>query len=767
MLSRWRNLGGSWALLAGLLLAVLLGIAVETSFGGADQGAAPVTPDKRGRRLYVLVIDSFSVADAEQVPAYKDLVRRGLSAQVEPCLERITYMCIRDALTGRTNFSLFGLFQNWGVAARDPGANLLRDARAAGRSVAMVSAGDLAPFHRDTDKHRVFHDRWTPLELEAALDYVDQGTDLVIHHSIWHDVAAHHDAVGTAPYRASLRWVDTLIAGVVRGLPADMDLLIAGDHGHSDDGRHVQGQDIPTVMALVSPRIAPQRISERIPISALRFLAGASLGLPSSSAERAPQWADWLAPTGAESSRELAASSHSEAPMGWPVGVALVALGFAAVVAADAGWTAALLALVVGASMGLGFPWLLGAYHFPGDLPRLLNVLWVPSTIVGGGALLWRRTWGAPLHALAVWGAVALVALYPVMAHYGLVKNLHNAVLPVLIACALANATVAVVPWRRVAWLGLGGLAVTGWVLLDDFGVFNVEITDYRFVSYLPTAPWARALCFAGLAAGLQWALDEPGRPDGRRVLRLALAATLGSGLVPLPGPLGLLPLLGLLVALAARDPALRRWMWIALVAAAPMLFNDGRQLGLLATLCLGVVGIMLVAPGRALRPDRRTAAAVVLVGTGYLGMAWAFGLSITGVDYTFTLRWLPGQWHERLWWLVGIATTVKCVVVPLALGALARVWLGDELVPVLRRATSLLLLRATLVAAFAAAWMAWAGPSSGGIRLAVVVQEVLYALLIGISLHIGAGRGPRPAAMIAQPAPDGGPAVAIAGGTL
>ena len=268
------------------------------------------------------------------------------------------------------------------------------------------------------------------------------------------------------------------------------------------------------------------------------------------------------------------------------------------------------------------------------------------------------------------------------------------------------------------------------------------------------------------IVPGLEWALEGPGRPDARRALRLGLVAAFGSGLVPLPGILGLVPLLGLLVALGSGGTALRRWTWMALVASAPVLFNDGRQLGLMATLCLGVVGLSLVAPGRVLAPERRNAAAVVLVATGYLGMVWAFGLSITGVDYTFTLRWLPGLWHERLWWLVGLATTIKCLIGPLALGALARVWLGDELHPVLRRATSLLLLRATLVAAFAAAWMAWAGPASGGIRLAVVVQDVLYALLVGIGLYLGAGRGTRAPVAVAQRAAQAASAVGIAGVT-
>ena len=96
--------------------------------------------------IILLIIDTLSIPNYQAMPALQGLAKDGFYADVEPCLERITYVCVKESLTGRTAFTLFGLFQNFGVGATDPGDNLLRDAQAAGKKVAMVSAGDLGPF---------------------------------------------------------------------------------------------------------------------------------------------------------------------------------------------------------------------------------------------------------------------------------------------------------------------------------------------------------------------------------------------------------------------------------------------------------------------------------------------------------------------------------------------------------------------------------------------------------------------------------------------
>ena len=136
----------------GFALAFILGMTVEFNRGNPPKTKEPVVvQDEAGRRLLLLIIDSLSIPNFKAMPALREHAEDGFYAEVEPCLERITYVCVKETLTGRTAFTLFGLFQNFGVGATDPGANLLRDARAAGMSVAMVSAGDLKPFKVDVD----------------------------------------------------------------------------------------------------------------------------------------------------------------------------------------------------------------------------------------------------------------------------------------------------------------------------------------------------------------------------------------------------------------------------------------------------------------------------------------------------------------------------------------------------------------------------------------------------------------------------------------
>ena len=108
----------------GFLLAFVLGIAVECNRGNPPRTDEPVqVEDESGRRLLLLIVDSLSIPNYQAMPALQGLAKDGFYADVEPCLERITYVCVKETLTGRTAFTLFGLFQNFGVGATDPGGN--------------------------------------------------------------------------------------------------------------------------------------------------------------------------------------------------------------------------------------------------------------------------------------------------------------------------------------------------------------------------------------------------------------------------------------------------------------------------------------------------------------------------------------------------------------------------------------------------------------------------------------------------------------------
>ena len=106
----------------GFVLAFVLGIAVEFNRGNPPRTEAPIqVEDESGRRLLLLIIDTLSIPNYQAMPALQGLAKDGFYADVEPCLERITYVCVKESLTGRTAFTLFGLFQNFGVGATDPG----------------------------------------------------------------------------------------------------------------------------------------------------------------------------------------------------------------------------------------------------------------------------------------------------------------------------------------------------------------------------------------------------------------------------------------------------------------------------------------------------------------------------------------------------------------------------------------------------------------------------------------------------------------------
>jgi hypothetical protein len=58
----------------------------------------------------------------------------------------------------------------------------------------------------------------------------------------------------------------------------------------------------------------------------------------------------------------------------------------------------------------------------------------------------------------------------------------------------------------------------------------------------------------------------------------------------------------------------------------------------------------------------RRWACGVFLMLGAYMGLAWTFGLTTAGIDFTFAIHWLPGRLHEQFWWVIAIVMVFKCM---------------------------------------------------------------------------------------------------------
>ena len=755
----------------GVLLVLLFGVAMEVHLGEARRDATQArrVEEPPDRRLFLLILDSMRPEDAAALPQLQALTGGSFTATVEPCLERITYMCVKEALTGRSAFTLFGVVQNWGTAATDPGENLLRDARRAGRRVGVVSAGDLRPFAKDMDANQVFAKGPSPEETAAALA-LTATHDLVVYHYIWLDTDSHHHAVGSPGYLASLAQADAMVGAVAAGLPAGWDLLVTGDHGHGPDGRHVQGQDIPTYLLVRSPRVLPVAPEGRVPIHAVRTLAGAILGLHTDQSDMDPAWAEWLSPAVSAEGRAFVAEAKPAAPVGFPWVVAAVALGAVAFLGILAGWPAAAVALAAGVALGAGFEAFMGAYHFPGETPRLYTVSHKVSETAGwlglliGAALAWprwrARAWldgvstalrGAASGLVAGAGAL-LLGLFPVVHHYGVLKNAGNIGTPLGSAALLAFLAARPVWWALPLGLGAAYFAADAWGQMTEFAVFNLEITGLKATDWVRRDPaWGRPATGA-LAALLVGHLLRP-QGWGAAVGGGLLAAAFTSRLIPVHPSGGLLGLLAVSAGLFVQHRA-RPWL-VGLGAAAliPAAFGPERAFGVLALPLTAASAHLLLrtADPAAARPLVRHAAAAVSLIAAYVGMAWSFGLSVTGIDYTFLLPWFPGRWHERLWFLLFIGTTVKCVL-PVVLTAES---LGAAFGPAARPVADTTgrwgWARTVVVLVFAAAWVADRGRDAAGLRLAAILQDAFFWMLCAVILHLGP-----PAAGAARPARPG-----------
>ncbi len=704
----------------------------------------PAQQDTRGRDLYILIVDSLSFDDFDQMTALVKLGGEGFVADVQPCVDNFTSACVREAFTGRPSFSLFSALENFKVIGKGVGENLIGDAREAGLRTAFISHGDLRTWSKQVDEDirpdEEDHAGELSVGLEAAKNH-----DLIVHHWIWHDVTTHHARPGDERYQGSLARTNRLIAGLARGLPEEMDLIVTGDHGHAPDGRHVQGMDTPTRIVVRSPNVQPIKMEGRIPIAAIRYLAGGVIGIGSTAAQSAPSWEPWLSPDlGASVRLSSQGVEHVEPGIPWWSVLAttmlsvLAALGF--------GWQGALAVLAIAAGLGASYPtWLeLTQQRLP--MGKFHRYLWVVPVFASAvGLLRWRSFPHA--YRWTVYGAVALLlGLWPGLGHVGVLKNTDAIWMPVLIgAAALAfleifsaqtDARRSMIKRFFYVLIFIVGAAVA----TEEMTAFSTN--DMRIRTYSLRAlrhqhaeyiPWVNV----ALGAALYWSVH-------RHVLVSLLAAVLvffGASFPPLVHAALFAGLMGLLVF--ASDPVRARGVTLLALTVSGYALTTRRQIGALAlalTMSLGFAALSRL--GRDPRSEVRDrailwAVALGLVLTAYVGMAWTMGLRIYGIDFSFAVQWLEGRWHKTLWWVVASATVVACFLPLVLVIQTGRTIWGQRFARMADLAARLAALRFVGTVVFAMSWMLVAGSEAASSRLRGSLQDGMAWLIIAVMLGL------------------------------
>ncbi len=433
-------------------------------------------------RIFVFFCDSLRAQRAELMPTLQAMRPRSLFVRVLATRDAATVPSVRAAFTGRTQRSIFAFVKNFGAHGGTT-PSLFSQAASHGLHVATFSDGafyelatgiaarlknDIPPGEEEERQVRAFH---------KALDlYRAGGEDLVVFHYTIVDHVAHTRGTKDSVYEHAFAVADQLLKEADAAIPTIDTLVLMGDHGHDELGRHFPSLQVPTVALYRGRAFKPGAELGPVPLTIHRYLMSWALGLPLSPDYRgvaAPQVL--VGPSPPIQYRvpqpELATSVLVEPRLVWLGPLALLIAGVVA----------------------------FGAWAFA---PTRRNARRAAVAAVAGATLLaalgaflaHRRLLEAPptsTEILLTWGLVLIVAVWLVAS--GFVRRIVVSWLVLALPTLLLYASAARDGWAAVmgpAWLVVVALLLVDW-------------TRRRYKRPEPTtrAEWLGLLAVAGLVA--------------------------------------------------------------------------------------------------------------------------------------------------------------------------------------------------------------------------------------------------------------------------
>jgi hypothetical protein len=699
-------LGPFFAHVLALFTAVVAFVLLARGESGRPRTAHDISlqPSAPREPLIIVFVDSLSdrvATDGEVMPALSALAARGVALSVEPCRDRLTYLCLRAVLTGYDESNLLEVGRNFDHQRRAGTDHLL--ARIAESGVRIIAIGS-----RDLEAYRDSFAAFEPIDGDdaterAALDALDQGAEVTLVSLSSGDRAAHAYGTRSPEYRAQFGQIDRLIARVAERAGPGRNLLVFGDHGHDAEGRHLPGGPSTTYAVYAGPAFQGG-VVRSMALTDHRAVLGVLLGMPTPRVHSGPPFGEifdgaWLARHYPHGLPSLAAPPKSERPprSSWFLAAA-VALGALFVLMRVArSLTRDKRVWLAGSAAALGFATISGhaytairrAIHDHGFEPERSLYLLLP---LGGGfviaALVRRSSWsmrGVDLGA-AVSLMVSFLLLFPSAYYYGSAR----AVVP---AAALGVAAAMVtyrVPQnagslvrRMMPWLA--AIFVVG-SLATFYDVHRVGGDATGMASYvLGAGVYQQSAWLALLVAKVVLLACAAHESRGRfqelgATAALALTAFAIELGVVTPTHLFYLALIFLVAVAHALAPERLRFVRIfaGLIVLSHLYSAKAVQLAPIQLLLAATATALWLFRQRYSARARSFAVGATLVVGAYLMLWPCLGFRFSGIDFAFMFQWVPIARYEELWWVIGIGTLVKLAWPYLLLGAVAGPSLAD-----------------------------------------------------------------------------------------
>ena len=640
------------------------------------------------RKLTIVFVDSLSdrvARDANVMPSLNALAARGVSLEVSPCRDQLTYLCLRALLTGYDESSLLAVRENFDHAPSQSD-NLLDRLAEAGRRVVVVGSHDFEPYQSALYGANFRQgDARSEALLLADLETLDgaRGADVTIVSLSNGDRTAHAYGTHSPKYPEAFRAIDGLIAKVVARAGNDSDILVFGDHGHDEMGRHLPGLPSTTVAVYAGPSFR-RGVRAEIALTDHRAILGVLLGVPTPPSYLGPDPSVLFEPSAVSPGRlrQLHALRAPPARRGsWQArfllaclttaGALFVARKFLDSSGLSRGFSSAL-AVLGGAAMTLAgrhYDAVRQRIHDHGSEP--LRSLWLLLPLALGLAIaLARSERGSRLALRLERGALStvllsFVLLFPTAYYYGASRaTVLSAIVALFVV--LSARLGSLLARQRVILSGLA-LVCAGllWSLyaLQGVGGQTREMAFFVFSSPLFERYAGLTSCLVKLALWLGFACAPSRSRRDLSIAALLALTTLAFEHLPSQRAVLLGSVVGyggLLLLPGSRLVGTR--LFLGLLALGQLYGQEAVRVLPMQVLLL-CVGLALEFWRRSFGDDgeaRSAASGVTLAFAGYLLLWPTVGMRFSGIDFRFMFDWVPIARYEELWWLIGLGTLLK-----------------------------------------------------------------------------------------------------------
>jgi hypothetical protein len=663
-------------------------------------------PDEQKAHIWIYMIDSLPdrMVGTGRMPFIDSLVERTVNGAEKPCSDALTVPCIEATVTGRDEYSIMSFFDDFLTSKQKTSGTVFENLRDRGYRIGLVGDYSWNIVRHVLDPGRIYEIARVPSDAEMLEEGIamlsTSAPDILVNAANEFDAASHHSKPGSERYFAAARMVDGLAKKAFERLPEGWHMLVFGDHGHDDMGRHVAGLDIPSHYFYYGPAFR-KGLRKDIDIRSHYFILSKLFDTP---AEGAPPDAglDEMFDPGYIAAKGLTVTLDDMKGPAAACGLKIPA----------GEWAYLLVFLIVGGLLGLGFRpqgrwksfaagvgltllvWLLG-HIYVWFKPKLHQQSFLWDYLLGlvelGAAFAVARLWNRDslaatlARAGALFLAIPLVVNFPTVTAFGDLRYVVHGVLFAIgglgiIVVARRRAGVAM-PWREMTAL----LAAAAVVAAPQIDVRVVNFTfRYFYWSHALFKAVDPALVYGVLSAALCMLLFDMRRSGIAAYVFLQIFVLFGPGLTNWT-------YLGLVVASIVlylpdymKPRLLRRagagWKMVVALSAllyymdfSPERMGEITAIIVMALLVLRAVRRALPSSSREEREGLAVLAALAAFACGLFTLWSTMGTRMTGVNFQPILALVPEAVFLRVWFIVGILCVYYYMIPVIALHAVLK----------------------------------------------------------------------------------------------